>query len=297
MRVDDGSVNLNDPVTGLHLTEHNYFKSQEVDTLYEDGIYGTETIEFSEPYHSLSISGATIVSSGVNFAVISGQGSAVLTGKKYTHVTRMVEASGSVSGNIKNVDSAYLANPSVAQSLADRVFTYLKNNITIKQDIIFEQERAGDVVRVINPYTQQLDNSCIKDLDITLSNLQKASGSFVVGYIPQGAISGYQNYVLLTGSGNWTVPNGCTKIRLIIVGAGSGGGGGKRGTAGTDSNEATPGNGGAGGDAGTAGSGGKIFELTVDVIAGKVFAYSCGTGGIGGKGETSSQSQSNGTSG
>ena len=293
----DGNVNLNDPVTGLHLTEHNYFKSQEVDTLYDDGIYGTETIEFSEPYHSLSISGATIVSSGVNFAVISGQGSVVLTGKKYTHVTRMVEASGSVSGNIKNVENAYLANPSVAQSLADRVFAYLKNNITIKQDIIFEQERAGDVVKVINPYTQQLDNACVKDLDITLSSLQKASGSFVVGYIPQGAISGYQNYILLTGSGKWTVPSGCTKIRLIIVGAGSGGGGGKRGTAGTDSEEDKPGDGGAGGEAGTAGSGGKIFELTVDVVAGKVFAYSCGTRGVGGKGETTSQSQSNGTSG
>ena len=293
----DGSVNLADPVTGLHLTEHNYFKSQEVDTLYDDGIYGTETIEFSEPYHSLSISGATIVSSGVNFAVISGQGSAVLTGKKYTHVTRMVEASGSTSGNIKNVDSAYLANPSVAQSLADRVFSYLKNNVTIKQDIMFEQERAGDIVRIINPYTQQLVDSCIKDLDITLSKLQRASGSFVVGYIPQGAISGYQNYILLTGSGSWTVPSGCTKIRLILVGAGSGGGGGKRGTAGTDSHEFEPGNGGNGGAAGSAGSGGKIFELTVDVVAGNVFTYSCGTGGTGGRGETSSQSQSNGASG
>lgn len=293
----DGSVNLDDPVTGLHLTEHNYFKSQEVDTLYDDGIYGTETIEFSEPYHSLSISGATIVSSGVNFAVISGQGSAVLTGKKYTHVTRMVEASGSANGNIKNVDNAYLANPSVAQSLADRVFSYLKNNVTIKQDIMFEQERAGDIVRIVNPYTQQLADSCIKDLDITLSKLQRASGSFVVGYIPQGAISGYQNYILLTGSGSWTVPSGCTKIRLIIVGAGSGGGGGKRGTAGTNSKENVPGNGGNGGEAGTAGSGGKIFELTVDVVAGNVFTYNCGTGGVGGKGETSSQSQSNGTSG
>lgn len=293
----DGSVNLADPVTGLHLTEHNYFKSQEVDTLYDDGIYGTETIEFSEPYHSLSISGATIVSSGVNFAVISGQGSAVLTGKKYTHVTRMVEASGSTSGNIKNVDSAYLANPSVAQSLADRVFSYLKNNVTIKQDIMFEQERAGDIVRIINPYTQQLVDSCIKDLDITLSKLQRASGSFVVGYIPQGAISGYQNYALLTGSGSWTVPNGITKMRLILVGAGSGGGGGRRGTAGGNSNEATPGDGGTGGKAGAAGSGGKIFELTIDVVPGKVFTYSCGTGGTGGRGETSSQSQSDGTSG
>lgn len=293
----DGSVNLDDPVTGLHLTEHNYFKSQEVDTLYDDGIYGTETIEFSEPYHSLSISGATIVSSGVNFAVISGQGSAVLTGKKYTHVTRMVEASGSTSGNIKNVDSAYLANPSVAQSLADRVFSYLKNNVTIKQDIMFEQERAGDIVRIINPYTQQLVDSCIKDLDITLSKLQRASGSFVVGYIPQGAISGYQNYALLTGSGSWTVPSGITKMRLILVGAGSGGGGGKRGTAGGNSNEAKPGDGGTGGKAGVAGSGGKIFELTIDVAPGNVLTYRCGVGGAGGSGETATQSISDGKPG
>ena len=293
----NGSVELGDPVTGLHLTEHNYFKSQEVDTLYDDGIYGTETIEFSEPYHSLSISGATIVSSGVNFAVISGNGSAVLTGKKYTHVTRMVEASGSVRGNVKSVSNAYLANPSVAQSLADRVFAYLKNNVTVKQDIMFGQERAGDTVNVINPYTQQLVSSCIKSLDITLSSLQRASGAFVVGYTPQGAISGYQNYALLTEYGSWTVPSGITKMRLILVGAGSGGSGGGRGTAGGNSNETTPGDGGAGGKAGTAGSGGKIFEITIDVAPGTVIAYRCGVGGAGGNGETSTQSTSDGTSG
>ena len=286
----DGNVQLSDPVTGVQLTEHNYFKSSEVTTLFEDGIYGTETIEFSEPYHSLSISGATITASGVNYATISGNGSVVLTGKKYTHVTRVVSAANSRNGNVKSVNNAYLANPAVAQSLADRVFAYLRNNVTISQDITFTQERAGDVVKVIDPYTEQLVTACTKELDITLSDLQRASGKFLVGFVPQGSISGYTNYALLTDSGNWVVPAGVKKIRLILVGGGSGGSGGMNGSAGSDGyvasqirpSETRGGDGGQGGAAGAFGTGGKIFEISLDVTAGNSYAYNCGAGGAGG---------------
>lgn len=286
----DGNVQLSNPVTGVQLTEHNYFESSEVVTLYDSGIYGTETIEFSEPYHDLVVSGATLVESGVNYAVITGNGAATLTGKKYTHVTRVVTAADSKSGNIKQVDSAYLANPAVAQSLADRVFDYLKNNVTISQDILFEQERAGDVVSIIDPYTDKMVTACTKELDISLSELQRASGKFLVGFVPQGAISGYQNYVLLTGSGSWKVPDGVTNIRVILVGAGSGGDGGYNGTAGESGyadkvNNATDvhgGAGGTGGKAGNAGSGGRIFEVSVHVTSGATLSYACGTGGTGG---------------
>ena len=286
----DGNVQLSNPVTGVQLTEHNYFESSEVVTLYDSGIYGTETIEFSEPYHGLVVSGATLVESGVNYAVITGNGAATLTGKKYIHVTRVVTAADSKSGNIKQVDSAYLANPAVAQSLADRVFGYLKNNVTISQDILFEQERAGDVVSIIDPYTDKMVTACTKELDISLSELQRASGKFLVGFVPQGAISGYQNYVLLTGSGSWTVPDGVTNIRVILVGAGSGGDGGYNGADGEsgyvsdriDATEAHGGAGGQGGKAGSAGSGGKIFEVSVNVASGAALSYSCGTGGTGG---------------
>ena len=286
----NGNVQLSNPVTGVQLTEHNYFEASDVVTLYDSGIYGTETIEFSEPYHSLEVSGATLVESGVNYAIISGNGAAVLTGKKYTHVTRVVTAANSKNGNVKQVDSAYLANPAVAQSLADRVFAYLKNNVTISQDILFEQERAGDVVSIIDPYTDKMVTACTKELDISLSELQRASGKFLVGFVPQGAISGYQNYVLLTGSGNWTVPDGVSIIRVILVGAGSGGDGGENGTngeAGYVSSQIRPdethgGNGGNGGKAGSAGSGGKIFEVSLNVTAGATLSYACGAGGTGG---------------
>lgn len=286
----DGNVQLSDPVTGVQLTEHNYFASSEETTLFEDGIYGTETIEFSEPYHSLSITGATIIKSGVNFATISGNGAVTLTGQKFVHVTRMVTAAKSASGNVKSVNNAYLANPAVAQSLADRVFAYLRNNMTISQDIMFTQERAGDVVRIINPYSGALVRACTKELDITLSTLQRASGKFIVGYVPQGATSGYTNYVMLTDSGTWRVPTGISKIRLILVGGGSGGGGGMNGSDGSDGYVSSPilpdetygGEGGAGGAAGAVGTGGRIFELSLDVTTGTEYAYSCGAGGAGG---------------
>ena len=294
-----GSVESENQVDGVQLTEHNYFKAGNTVTLFSDGVDGTELIEFSEPYHDLSITGGTIMESGANYAKISAKGTVTLTGQPYTHVTRIVTAgnTSTTTNNVKNVSNFTLANPQIAQSLVERLYLYLKCNVTISQDVLVGSERAGDVVSVINPYTMLMQSATIKEFNTTMSAVNRASAKFLVGFVPQGTISGFTRYILLTGSGSFTVPDGVYKLRLIIVGAGGGGSGGKRGSAGGDSKEQTPGSGGAGGAGGTPGTGGKVFEISIDVTPGQVLNFACGVHGNGGLGETDTQAQSNGTAG
>lgn len=295
-----GSVSTAKPVVGVQLTEHNYFPAGNTVTLFSDGVDGEELIKFSEPYHDLQITGGTLIASGANYARISAKGTVVLTGQPYTHVTRVVTAgtkTATSTQTVKTVSNCYLANPQIAQALAERLYSYLKCDRTISQDVIAGTERAGDVVSIINPYTMLQETGTIQSMDLTMSGVNKAKLDVLVGFIPSGVISGFKNYVLLTGSGSWTVPDGVVKLRLIIVGAGGGGSGGKRGTAGGNSNESTPGSGGAGGAGGTPGTGGKVFEITIDVTPGQVLMFACGVHGVGGTGETDTQAQSDGTAG
>ena len=300
-----GSVTISKPVAGVKLTEHNYFPAGNDVTLFSDGVDGEELIEFNQPYHSLTIEGGTIIASGANFARISAKGTVTLTGKPYTHVTRIVTAGTVDAGsteNVKNVSNCYLANPQIAQALVERFYAYLQCNKTITQDVITGTERAGDVVSVVNPYTMELEAATIKRFDTTMSAANKAKAEFLVGFVPQGTISGFKNHVLLTGSGSYTIPTGVTKIRIILVGAGSGGSGGRKGQNGGDAQFTEDeflgvGDGGSGGAAGKAGTGGRIFEISLDVSGGQVFSYTCGTGGKGGTGQTETAAATEGAVG
>lgn len=49
------SVDHSEIITGVRLYTHRYTKSDESSEIYSDSLNGTATIEFSEPYHSLTI--------------------------------------------------------------------------------------------------------------------------------------------------------------------------------------------------------------------------------------------------
>lgn len=286
-----GTVSDEPAATAIQVTEHNYLPSTEEITLFDDSTLGTETVIFTEPYHNLSITGGTITASGVNFCTFSATGAVVLTGQRYTHVTRIVTVGDAPTGvnsdTVRRVTDNTLLTPNNAVAVAEKLFDYLTKSQIIRQDVIVGTERPADVVSVVNPYTKELVDACIKSMSIQVGkNGLKATCEFLVGYVPAGATAGFENYVLLTGAGVWIAPdkNGDGSsylIRLIIAGAGSGGTGGG---AGRHSVPGTTGQGGSGGEAGEAGQGGLIFEINLTVTPGASYSFSCGVGGIGGSG-------------
>lgn len=307
-----GSVEENEKPSAVQVTEHNFFQAAgtEPEDIYEDSFSGRSTVKFQQPYYDLQCDGGTIIESGANYAVIEANGIVKLTGKPYSHIERAVYAGDNTDNTrIRTVTNATMANPQIAQALAMRVYDYLQCNTRVRQDFLFGNERPGEIVNVINPYTLEMEQAIASEMDITMSGINKAAGTFVVGFEPKGVLSGYQNSELLTGSGEWTVPS-TAKLgfaRLILVAAGNGGNGGSPGKIGqqfndgdansyvsratTDEETHAGGSGGAGGTAGNGGAGGKIFEITIPVTPGETYAFSCGVGGTGGIGGNAATSE------
>lgn len=278
-----GSVIDRSPATAVQVTEHNYLETTETVELFNDSTITAETVIFTEPYHDLSITGGTISASGVNFCTFTGSGAVVLTGQKYTHVTRVITEgtapTGSADDVVKSVTNNTLLTPNNAAIVAEKLFDYVSVARSIKQEVVFGTERPADVVSVINPYTSVLEDACLKYMQLTFGKTEiRAMCEFLVDYVPPGATAGYENYVVLTGSGTWTVPAGVTRIRPILIGGGSGASGGN-----TGSNGPHPGaTGGAGGPGGDGGPGALVFEINLSVTPLAEFIYACGTGGTGG---------------
>lgn len=281
----DGRVKDGESVKGLQLVEHNYIQNNEETVLYEDFLNGSETIRFNEPCHSLSIEGGTITESGANYAKVTANGYITLIGKRYTHITRDINV-GDVAAigtnKVISVTDETLANPQIAQQLAERLFAYKQHQKTIVQDVVLTSQRAGDVVNVINPFTMGMSVATIKSLNIKMSGKNRASAEFVLDYVPNGALSGYKNVAVITQSGTWQVPANTTKILAILCGAGSGGYAGGNGENGEDGAGNTAGKGGKGGVAGEGGAGGKILEVSMSVTPSASMACVIGAGGAGG---------------
>ena len=145
-----------DTVTGIRLTVHQYQKIDESQELYNDTLDGTAEIIFSEPYHSLSVTGGTISRSGDNFAVVTGTGeTVVLTGKRYNHMTTsLLKENPDVVFNksIKEVTDATLIHSGNAQEALDRVYNYYQQPENVVGEVLLGDKVLGQVVEADTGY-------------------------------------------------------------------------------------------------------------------------------------------------
>lgn len=279
-----GTVEYGSPAVQVVVTEHQYIKSEEEQKLFEGTTLNGDRITFSEPMHSLSASGFTILSSGENYAVVSS-GSGTLTGKKYTHATREIigqretaqAAQSDASENTVRVTDATLVSMANSRAVADRLAEYYAHAERVREDVILTGQKAGDVVRMTHPYDLNLVTACVESLDINLSGLARAAATALVGYIPPDItqIEYYDTFELLTGSGTWTPPDGAKSVRVVLIGGGSGG---THGLGGSKSSGSSPGSGGAPGEPGT---GGNVVQSDLSIDQATSFPYACGAGGVG----------------
>lgn len=276
-----GTVKETTPVTAVQVTEHNYLPSEEEIILYDSATVDIETIKFDEPAHDLQITGGTIISSGVNYCTFQGEGYVHLKGKRYNHVTRVITVgtppTGIDSDVVKKVTNNTLLGPNNAVFVAEKLYDYLSVSKIIRQEVVLGSERPADVVQVLHPYTREMVEACIKSMKISFGKTEsRALCEFLVGYKPPGITTGFENHVVLDGAGSWTVPEGITKIRAILVGAGENGENGERGGNTTGWSTSTPVNVGQGGAGGEGGNGGLILEININVTPGMPISFNCG---------------------
>lgn len=321
-----GTVDYQIPATRADVTEHTFVKSpaDEIVTLFDNTDSEIATHAFvsfwDAPIYDLQVSGTLEVEeSGVNYAIVSGSG--VLTGKKYSHTTHVLSASTAASGvkeKTISVTDATLVNVANSENVLRRVLSYYSAARVIRSDIVLADEMAGDQVSFNNPYGEA-EQAFISSMDIVSSSFLRASCELVAGYYPSGGGNNYTHSEVLTGSGEWEAPV-TGKIRVAIIGGGTGGAGGYCGESGDgyltyydfdshgtlyyidkngnetsqgaiykDSNEMLGHQGGrsagVGGVPGVPGRGGKVLVLSLDVTKGQRFSFACGVGGKGGAGQ------------
>lgn len=293
-----GTVKYDAPISAVTVTEHQYVAGTEVKELFSGTAQNGDIITFSEPMHSLSATGFTILESGANYAKISA-GTGALTGKAYIHNTRLITqpVTAGAAENVKSVTDATLVSLVNSYAVAKRLADYYRCRETITNDIVSGHEKPGHVVSVYHPYDKKMVSACIQSLDTTMSATLKSSMEALVGFTPAQPESAeyFDERVVLTGSGEWQVPENVTAITAVLIGGAQGGHCGHGGNPATQKTVSITGNifdipqyitdkwafGGKGGKGGDPGFGGKILQATFDVTPAQKFSFACGVGGFG----------------
>lgn len=294
-----------DPVSAVAVTEHQYIAGTEDVTLFEGTAQQGDVIEFDEPAHTLAAEGFTVLESGANYAVLSA-GTGKLTGKSYVHNRRVVTrtVTEGAAKNVEEIADATLVSLVNSSAVAQRMAAYYACREQLTVDVNPAAEHAGHVVSLWNEWDKQQTLACIASRETKISGLLKSRTSALVGFLPPQPESSeyFDERVILTGSGEWTVPEGATEIGYILMSGAEGGHPGNQGgTASASSLTHTwrhissitgqvtsngkivmwGGPGGVGGPGGPGGRGSKVYQGTMSVKDITSLAYQCGVGGLG----------------
>ena len=278
-----GTANYDPPVSAVTVAEHQYVAGAEEKELFSGTAQNSDIITFSEPMHSLSANGFSILESGANYAKISS-GTGTLKGKAYIHNTRLVTRAVTKDApeNVESFLDATLVSLVNSSAVAKRLADYYKCRETITNGIVSGQEKPGHVVSVYHPYDKKMVSACIVSLDTTMSGTLKSEMAALVGFLPPQpeTTEYYDERVLLTGSGEWeSVIDG--EIRVVVIGGGETGASGSAGSSAGISSQSKSGSSGSysgssagqGGEGGEGGFGGKILIASLNVITGQKFQY------------------------
>lgn len=168
-------------VTGVEITSHNYVKGSETVNLYSGTLaVGFYDIPFSQPVHTLTITGAVIISSGVNYARIrvTDAGAVTLTGLNYIDNQRLFSSSGSfgsyVIPNVVKIETATLISAYNGQAVADRVYAYYQQRFLQKMKLFAHDTIKTGSVALIDSINDSQIRACVEKMSINLA------GGFII---------------------------------------------------------------------------------------------------------------------
>lgn len=304
---DGGSVTYPEVVNTIEVTEHGYGNDT---TKAVEEVY-VNTTGASKPYiaefKTLPVVEDTLVADNLvvcchncNAAVVKGTGK--LNGRAYEHSESKIKRilNNLPSGKSISVSDATLVTMQNSEVLLDRLEAYYGFASRIKMAFVAHDEKCGAMYHCKNPYNEEKSAFLVRKTE-QVSGIIKADSELITDYDPPEIGEGYQNYVILSGTGTWETPASVyekehPRIRVILIGGGSGGAGGFAGEDGAVPSGATSVQAAKGGSAGEGGAGGNIFNLTIDNPATE-FNYACGVGGAGGDISTSTEENNTGVDG
>ncbi|MBV5322624.1 MAG: hypothetical protein JZU60_02165 [Ilumatobacteraceae bacterium] len=185
------SLTLKTLVTGVEVTAHNYVSNTSSAELY-NGILpvGTHTITFNAPMHDLSITGATLTTTGANYAIVSvaSTGTVTLLGQGYTDTKQVLGVydttiDSSVKSNILSITDATLVTRDNLAAITQLVYDYYQQRYLQKVKLYSPTAEVGNSVLVDTLYSRQMAG-VVEKLSIDLSGGFTAQAEIVGGIIP-----------------------------------------------------------------------------------------------------------------
>lgn len=180
-------ITQKDLVTGVSLTAHSYGldekTSQATKGTFNPGNY---RVTFSEPYTSLTITGATLVDSNCNYADIKVEtvGEVVISGVKYVdnsvvYTYKNNTYASSIDENVLEVTDATLVNSGNVEDLLESIYKIKQYRLEHSLEIIEEEEYPSGMYAVKS-------NGAFAPLLIT-----KLTSDLTGGYIAKAEGIGY----------------------------------------------------------------------------------------------------------
>lgn len=169
-------VNLRTQVTGVEVSMHDIVLGESVRQLFNGTLTGGEyyEIRFSQPMHSLTISGASFSSYGANYAIIYVEttGTVVLDGKVYIDTVSkagvyMSNPDG-VKENVLTIPDGSMINSSNGPEIAQRVYDYYQTRHVQESKLIRPMVYIGNEVIIDTLYGRQI-NGIIEKMELDLS--------------------------------------------------------------------------------------------------------------------------------
>lgn len=289
-------VDYPEPVGMISLTEHQFIKAPQAEaaTLFEGITEDGDLIQFDDPVYDITAEGIPLKTVHANYAIV-GAGNGTLSGKKYTHTKREITQTLGQGSEEAIYDDATLVSVTNSAAVLARLANYHGSADVISAATRQKMQAPGDSVNILHPYDLKLVGAFLLDRQVTVSRELVSYQRFLLGFVPPDPTEGVYNRVdVISASGTFTVPEGVTSLRIVLIGGGNGGESGLPGEAAGDNsveessgtNSTTkisvPGAGGKGGKGGKAGSGGKVYQKTLSVTPGQQFAVSIGAAGKGG---------------
>ena len=298
---DVGKVEYPQLATKITITEHAFFyvekAGREKEVIFDNTqgyVADNELIKFSvAPVYPASVEATgslTLTNVTTDSAVVSGKGTLKAFPLFHTTFQLVREANDPNRKEYEvSVTDAYLVSNLNSENVADRLADYWFNRFIVKNDIVASGEKCGKFYTVKDAFGVSR-TGFLQRMQKVYSSFIRTACEFLCGVTQDIKGNAFNNtpvmlYYNTNGdpgsqaarTGTWTVPAGVTRIRMVLIGGGTGGSSGVPGSPGS-----TSGQGGKGGAAGESGAGGNVFIKTIAVNPGDTFSFSLGEGGAGG---------------
>ena len=308
---NEGFTEYMENTNALELSEHAWIYDSGMSAVSVFDNMGSVTEGYfiapfsSAPIHgSLTASGLRVIYHNCNAAVATGIGTISAVPYKHVETTLRRTIASFPDGRDVSVTDATLVTAQNSAMILDRMEAFYGHAYRVKIDLVSSSERCGAKYAFTSAFSEALVGFLAK-ASKTVTKIVRAACEFILGYTPPAINSGYHNYVVLTGSGSWDVPEDVftaqrPRIRVVLIGGGQGGEGGYAGAKGNVPSEpsnshyyAAQADGGAPGQPGQPG---RVLEFEIENPA-QSYDYACGAGGAGGGTSTSHTTNNAGSNG